>query len=104
MDNRHQSHIYSPLNGGNHLPKILRDIVLQFAFHQMTKQRLDLVEDAVVRIIGFILQGEQSLDDRKKKEFRNTIGEAIADIPCTKPKPSGDENCMRGQITHNMVI
>lgn len=44
-----------------YLPKVLRHVVLQFALHQMTKQRLHLIEDALLRLISVVLDGQESL-------------------------------------------
>lgn len=44
-----------------YLPKVLRHVVLQFALHQMTKQRLDLIEDALLRLVSVVLDGQESL-------------------------------------------
>lgn len=49
-----------------YLPEVLRDVVLQFALHQMTKQRLDLVEDALLWLIGIILNRQESLRTRQR--------------------------------------
>lgn len=40
-----------------YLPEVLRYVVLQFALHQMTKQRLDLVEDTLFWLVRIILDG-----------------------------------------------
>lgn len=44
-----------------YLPKVLRHVVLQFALHQMTKQRLDLIEDALIWLVSVVLDGQESL-------------------------------------------
>lgn len=44
-----------------YLPKVLRHVVLQFALHQMTKQRLDLIEDALLWLVSVVLDGQESL-------------------------------------------
>lgn len=44
-----------------YLPEVLRYIVLQLALHQMSKQRLDLVEDTLLWLVCVILDGQESL-------------------------------------------
>lgn len=45
----------------HYLPEVLRYVVLQFALHQVAKQRLDLVENALFWLIGVIFNGQESL-------------------------------------------
>lgn len=45
----------------SYLPEVLRYVVLQLALHQVTKQRLDLVEDTVFWLVSVILNGEEGL-------------------------------------------
>lgn len=58
-NNYHQiqgsSVLKSRVNWVTYLPEVLRYVILQLAFHQMPKERLHLVEHAVVWIVRVII-------------------------------------------------
>lgn len=45
-----------------YLPEVLRYIILEFALHQMAKQRLDLIENTLFWLLCVILNGQESLE------------------------------------------
>lgn len=60
-----------------YLPKVLRHVGLQFALHQMSKQRLDLIEDALLRLIRVVLNGQKSL---RKACSTNSMSVDVLDL------------------------
>lgn len=43
------------MKGNYYLPEVFRYVILQLAFHQMAKERLNLIEYAVIRIVHVII-------------------------------------------------
>lgn len=63
-----------------YLPKVLRHVVLQFALHQMTKQRLDLIEDALLWLVSVVLDGQESLRKHTQGKLKAGARAACLDL------------------------